>query len=71
MAHIDSVAAGQARAMMVPASRSLLETIRALKARAPQAGRPVTALFSDGEEPGLLGASAYIREARRPKSPRW
>jgi hypothetical protein len=64
MAHSDSVAAGPGGGDDGSGVAVLLETIRALKARAPQPGRPVTALFSDGEEPGLLGASAYIREAR-------
>ena len=56
MAHSDSVAAGPGAGDDGSGVAVLLETIRALKARAPQAGRPVTALFSDGEEPGLLGA---------------
>jgi hypothetical protein len=63
MAHSDSVAAGPGGGDDGSGVAVLLETIRALKARPPQSGRPVTALFSDGEEPGLLGASAYIREA--------
>jgi hypothetical protein len=61
MAHSDSVAAGPGGGDDGSGVAVLLETIRALRARAAQDGRPVTALFSDGEEPGLLGASAYIR----------
>jgi hypothetical protein len=64
MAHSDSVAAGPGAGDDGSGVAVLLETIRALKARAPQAGRPIIALFTDGEEPGLLGASAYIREAK-------
>ncbi|HEY1877641.1 MAG TPA: M28 family peptidase, partial [Rhizomicrobium sp.] len=64
MAHSDSVAAGPGGGDDGSGVAVLLETIRALKTRAPQTGRPIIALFSDGEEPGLLGASAYIREAK-------
>jgi len=60
MAHSDSVAAGPGAGDDGSSVAALLESIRALKARG-SAGRPVTALFSDGEEPGLLGASAYVR----------
>ena len=63
MAHSDSVAAGPGGGDDGSGVAVLLETIRALKARGP-AGRPVIALFSDGEEPGLLGAAAYIRKAQ-------
>ena len=64
MAHSDSVAAGPGGGDDGSGVAVLLESIRALKARPPQTGRPVIALFSDGEEPGLLGASAYIREIK-------
>jgi MFS family permease len=40
---------------------ALLETARALKAGAPLAG-DVIFLFNDGEEIGLLGARAFVRE---------
>ena len=63
MAHSDSVAAGPGGGDDGSGVAVLLETIRALKARTAQNGRPVTALFSDGEEQGLLGASATIRES--------
>ena len=62
MAHSDSVAAGPGAGDDGSGVAVLLESIRALKARG-SAGRPVTALFSDGEEPGLLGASAYFHQA--------
>ncbi len=61
MAHSDSVAAGPGGGDDGSGVAVLLESIRALKARGT-AGRPVMALFSDGEEPGLLGASAYVRK---------
>jgi hypothetical protein len=64
MAHSDSVAAGPGAGDDGSGVAVLLETIRALKAGPPRAGRPVTVLFSDGEEPGLLGATAYVRAAR-------
>ncbi|HUE66458.1 MAG TPA: M28 family peptidase [Rhizomicrobium sp.] len=64
MAHSDSVAAGPGGGDDGSGVAVLLESIRALKARPPQTGRPVIALFSDGEELGLLGASAYIREIK-------
>jgi hypothetical protein len=62
MAHSDSVAAGPGGGDDGSGVASLLESIRALKARGP-AGRPVIALFSDGEEPGLIGAAGYFRKA--------
>ena len=63
MAHSDSVAAGPGGGDDGSGVAVLLETIRALKARGP-VGRPVVALFSDGEEPGLIGAAGYIRKAK-------
>lgn len=63
MAHSDSVAAGPGAGDDGSGVAVLLESIRALKARGAS-GLPVMALFSDGEEPGLIGASAYIRKAQ-------
>lgn len=63
MAHSDSVAAGPGAGDDGSGVAVLLESIRALKARGT-AGRPVMALFSDGEEPGLIGAGAYFRKAK-------
>lgn len=62
MAHADSVAAGPGAGDDASGVATLLETIRALKARGSQDGRPVTALFTDGEENGLLGAAAFLRD---------
>jgi hypothetical protein len=62
MAHADSVAAGPGAGDDASGVATVLETIRALKARGSQAGRPVMALFTDGEENGLLGAAAFLRD---------
>jgi acetylornithine deacetylase/succinyl-diaminopimelate desuccinylase-like protein len=61
MAHTDSVAAGPGAGDDMAGVATILETIRALKARGA-ADHPVTALFSDGEEDGLLGAAAWLRD---------
>ena len=61
-AHTDSVAAGPGAADDGSGMAILLETIRALKARHNAGGHPVTALFTDGEENGLVGATAYLRD---------
>jgi len=59
MAHKDSVVAGPGAGDDASGVATILETIRALKARGG-AGAPVMALFSDGEELGLLGARAWL-----------
>jgi len=41
-----------------------VEIIRALKAVPIQSRHPVIALFTDGEEAGLLGAAAFVEDAR-------
>jgi hypothetical protein len=59
MAHYDSVPAGPGASDDKSGVATVLETVRALKARGP--GRhPVIALFTDGEEAGLLGAKAFL-----------
>jgi hypothetical protein len=63
MAHSDSVAAGPGAGDDGAGVAILLESIRALKARGLNGEHPVVALFTDGEEPGLLGAAAYLRDA--------
>jgi hypothetical protein len=60
-AHTDSVAAGPGAGDDGAGVATIVETIRALKARGA-AAHPVTALFTDGEEDGLLGAAAWLRE---------
>jgi hypothetical protein len=62
MAHLDSVPAGPGAGDDGIGVATLLETIRALKI-APSASRhPVIALFTDGEELGMLGAAAFLRD---------
>jgi len=61
MAHTDSVAAGPGAGDDGAGVATILETIRALKARGG-APHPVMALFTDGEEDGLLGAAAWLRQ---------
>ncbi len=62
MAHYDGVEAGSATADDGAACAALLETLRALRARPRPPMHDVIALFTDGEESGLLGAAAFVRE---------
>jgi hypothetical protein len=62
MAHMDSVAAGPGACDDGCGVATLLETIRALRARGAGGAHPIVALFTDGEEAGLLGAAAYLRD---------
>ena len=62
MAHLDSVAAGPGAGDDGSGLATVLETIRALKASAAPSRHPVIALFTDGEEDGLLGAAAFVRD---------
>ncbi len=64
MAHADSVAAGPGAADDGSGVAILLETIRALDVREPH-GHPIVAVFTDGEEAGLLGAELFFRDASR------
>jgi len=65
MAHSDSVAAGPGAGDDSSGVAILLETLRALKERAPSGGNhPVVALFTDGEEADLLGAAFYLRDPK-------
>ena len=61
VAHYDGVPAGPAAADDGAGVAVLLETARALGARAPLA-HDVIVLFTDGEEAGLTGAAAFVRE---------
>lgn len=65
MAHYDSVAAGPGAGDDGAGVAILLETIRALKARGIEGGaeHSVIALFTDGEENGLVGAGLFLRDA--------
>jgi len=60
-AHYDSVAAGPGAGDNASGVAVVLETLRALKA-GPPLDRDVIALFDDGEEDGLLGASIFVDE---------
>ncbi len=60
MAHYDSVPNSPGASDDAAGVASLLETVRALKAQGPPA-RDVMVLFTDGEEAGLMGASAFFR----------
>jgi hypothetical protein len=61
VAHYDSVGASPGAADDGAGIAAILETVRALRAGAPLV-HDVIVLFTDGEEPGLLGAAAFVRE---------
>ncbi|MEO8879903.1 MAG: M28 family peptidase [Gemmatimonadaceae bacterium] len=63
MAHTDGVPAGPAAGDDGSGTSVLLETLRALRS-GPPLTHDVIALFTDGEEEGLLGAAAFVREHR-------
>ncbi len=60
--HYDGVAAGPAAGDDAAATAALLETVRALRARKTPLAHDVFFLITDGEEAGLLGAAAFVRE---------
>ncbi|HEX3865522.1 MAG TPA: M20/M25/M40 family metallo-hydrolase, partial [Gemmatimonadaceae bacterium] len=62
MAHYDGVGAGAAASDDGAGCAALLETIRALRARGHPLAHDVFIIFTDGEEAGLLGAAAFVRE---------
>jgi hypothetical protein len=62
MAHYDGVEAGPGASDDGAGSAALLETLRALRARKEPLAHDIIALFTDGEEAGLLGAAAFVRE---------
>ncbi len=61
VAHYDSVPNGAGASDDGAGVAALLETVRALKT-APALKNDVIFLFTDGEEPGLLGANAFTAE---------
>ncbi len=63
MAHMDSVPAGPGAGDDGSGVATILETIRAWKARGLPSRHPVIALFTDGEEYGMLGAQAFVHNA--------
>src|SRR5207237_4744598 len=62
LAHYDGVEAGPAAADDGAGAAALLETLRALRAQKGALTHDIIALFTDGEEAGLLGAAAFVRE---------
>ena len=64
LAHYDSVPAGPGASDDESGVATILETIRALKASHGSRSHPIIALFSDGEETGLLGANAFLRNPK-------
>jgi Peptidase family M28 len=61
VAHYDSVPNGSGAADNAASVAALLETLRTLKNVQPMAN-DVIVLFTDGEEPGLLGAEAFVKQ---------
>jgi peptidase M28-like protein len=61
IAHYDGVPAGPGAGDDAAAVAALLEVFRALRA-GPSLAHDVMALFSDGEEAGLTGSAAFVRE---------
>jgi peptidase M28-like protein len=61
MAHYDGVPASPGAGDDGSGTAALLETLRAIRSSDTLA-HDVIALFTDGEEPGLLGAAAFVRE---------
>ncbi|HKV42533.1 MAG TPA: M20/M25/M40 family metallo-hydrolase, partial [Blastocatellia bacterium] len=61
VAHYDSVPTGPGASDDGSGVATLLETLRALKA-SPSLRNDVIFLFSDGEEEGLYGARAFVRD---------
>ncbi len=64
MAHTDSVAAGPGAGDDQSGVATILETIRALKAQDMAPRHPILALFTDGEENAMLGASAFLADPK-------
>ncbi len=64
LAHYDSVPAGPGAADDGSGVASVLETVRALKARGLPGRHPILAVLTDGEEYGLLGAAAFLHDPK-------
>ena len=62
MVHYDGVEAGPAASDDGAGSAALLEMLRALRSSKRPLTHDVIALFTDGEESGLLGSAAFVRE---------
>jgi hypothetical protein len=61
MSHYDGVGGGPAAGDAGAGTAAIIETLRALRAGPPLA-HDVLAVITDGEEAGLLGAAAFVRE---------
>jgi hypothetical protein len=61
MAHYDGVPGGPAAGDDAAGTAAVLETVRALRASPPLL-HDIVVLITDGEEAGLLGAAAFVRE---------
>jgi hypothetical protein len=61
VAHYDSTAGGPGAADDGAGVAAILETLRAIQA-GPRPRNDIIVLFTDGEESGLLGASAFVAE---------
>ena len=61
LAHYDSVPAGPGASDDKSGVVTILESVRALKARGGQSKHPVIAVITDGEEAGLLGANSFLQ----------
>ncbi|WP_280447123.1 M20/M25/M40 family metallo-hydrolase, partial [Nocardia brasiliensis] len=59
-AHYDSVASGPGANDDGVGVAAILETVRALRAAGTTVRNDVVVLLTDGEEPGLLGAEAFV-----------
>lgn len=64
LAHYDSVPAGPGAADDESGVATVLETVRALKARGFKSRHPILAVITDGEEAGLFGADAFLHDAK-------
>src|SRR5215469_2904380 len=60
LAHYDSVPAGPGASDDESSVATILEAVRALKARGEKSLHPIMAVITDGEEAGLLGAAAFL-----------
>lgn len=64
MAHYDSVPAGPGAADDESSVATIIEAARALRTQPAAFRHPILALFTDGEEAGLLGAAAFLDDPR-------
>lgn len=62
LAHYDSVPAGPGASDDQSGVATILETVRALKARGMKTQHPILAVITDGEEAGLLGAASFVAD---------